>query len=78
MSVVNIIKSPLFLFFAGQCAQSYTGNEQSHLSHSALLQFKLLLYGSLAKHYSHAEMPPLLPQQMTDIYTTIIDLLGEK
>lgn len=69
----------LFVCFfpAGQCAQSHKGNEQSHLSHSTLLQFKLLLYGSLVKHYSHAERPPLLPQQMTDVYTAITDLLGE-
>ncbi|XP_075898762.1 DEP domain-containing protein 7-like [Nelusetta ayraudi] len=60
----------------GKCHTAHQScNEQSHLSHSALLQFKLLLYGSLVKHYSHAERPPLLPQQMTDIYTAITDLL---
>ncbi|XP_042266912.1 DEP domain-containing protein 7-like [Thunnus maccoyii] len=36
---------------------------------------KLLLYGTLVKHYSHTDRPPLLPQHMTDIYTAITDLL---
>lgn len=38
---------------------------------------KLLLYGTLVKHYSHTDRPPLLPQHMTDIYTAITDLLGK-
>lgn len=37
----------------------------------------MLLYGSLMKHYSHTDRPPLLPQHMTDIYTAITDLLGK-
>ncbi|TKS72994.1 DEP domain-containing protein 7 [Collichthys lucidus] len=41
-----------------------------------LSQCKMLLYGSLMKHYSHTDRPPLLPQHMTDIYTAITDLLG--
>uniref|UniRef100_A0A3Q1GFP9 DEP domain-containing protein 7 n=1 Tax=Acanthochromis polyacanthus TaxID=80966 RepID=A0A3Q1GFP9_9TELE len=36
---------------------------------------KLLLYETLAKHYSNTNRPPLLPDNMTDIYSTIIDLL---
>ncbi|XP_056138349.1 DEP domain-containing protein 7-like [Lampris incognitus] len=40
-----------------------------------LTQCKLLLYGTLNKHYNHAGRPPLLPQHMTDVYTAITDLL---
>lgn len=29
------------------------------------------------KHYSHGERPPLLPQQMADVYAAIAELLGE-
>uniref|UniRef100_A0A8C3G1P9 DEP domain-containing protein 7 n=1 Tax=Cyclopterus lumpus TaxID=8103 RepID=A0A8C3G1P9_CYCLU len=36
---------------------------------------KLLLYGTLVKHYSHTDRPPLLPQHMADVYTTVTDLL---
>ncbi|XP_030587621.1 DEP domain-containing protein 7-like [Archocentrus centrarchus] len=49
--------------------------EHTHLSPSALAQCKLLLYGTLVKHYSNTNRPPLLPQHMTDIYTAITDLL---
>ncbi|KAL4004166.1 exosome complex component RRP40 [Sarotherodon galilaeus] len=40
-----------------------------------LAQCKLLLYGTLVKHYSNTNRPPLLPQHMTDIYTAITELL---
>ncbi|MEQ2231483.1 hypothetical protein ILYODFUR_000915 [Ilyodon furcidens] len=40
-----------------------------------LPQWKLLLYGTLVKHYSNTNRPPLLPQNMTDVYTAITDLL---
>ncbi|XP_034391250.1 DEP domain-containing protein 7-like [Cyclopterus lumpus] len=40
-----------------------------------LAQCKLLLYGTLVKHYSHTDRPPLLPQHMADVYTTVTDLL---
>ncbi|XP_078112283.1 DEP domain-containing protein 7-like [Sander vitreus] len=50
-------------------------DEQPPLSQRGLVQCKLLLYGTLVKHYSHADRPPLLPQHMTDIYTAITDLL---
>ncbi|XP_054476658.1 DEP domain-containing protein 7-like [Anoplopoma fimbria] len=50
-------------------------DEWPRLSQSGLAQCKLLLYGTLVKHYSHTDRPPLLPQHMTDIYTAIIDLL---
>uniref|UniRef100_A0A3P8SDZ2 DEP domain-containing protein 7 n=1 Tax=Amphiprion percula TaxID=161767 RepID=A0A3P8SDZ2_AMPPE len=36
---------------------------------------KLLLYETLVKHYSNTNRPPLLPDNMTDVYSTIIDLL---
>uniref|UniRef100_A0A3Q2SSK2 DEP domain-containing protein 7 n=1 Tax=Fundulus heteroclitus TaxID=8078 RepID=A0A3Q2SSK2_FUNHE len=45
------------------------------VSPSALAQWKLLLYGTLVKHYSNTSRPPLLPQNMTDVYTAITDLL---
>ncbi|XP_031731524.1 DEP domain-containing protein 7-like isoform X1 [Anarrhichthys ocellatus] len=50
-------------------------NERPHLSPSGLAQCKLLLYGTLVNHYSHTDRPPLLPQQMTDVYTAITNLL---
>lgn len=67
-----------FFFALGQCVRSHTSDEQSHLSVNALLGFKLLIYGSLVKHYNHTDRPPLLPQHMTDIYTATIDLLGKR
>ncbi|KAM7413986.1 hypothetical protein PAMA_019010 [Pampus argenteus] len=50
--------------------------EQPRLSQSSLAQCKLVLYETLVKHYSHTDRPPLLPQNMTDIYTAITDLLA--
>uniref|UniRef100_A0A3Q1EUX5 DEP domain-containing protein 7 n=1 Tax=Acanthochromis polyacanthus TaxID=80966 RepID=A0A3Q1EUX5_9TELE len=55
--------------------QSPSGDDQVRLSHAGLVQCKLLLYETLAKHYSNTNRPPLLPDNMTDIYSTIIDLL---
>ncbi|XP_035769791.1 DEP domain-containing protein 7-like [Neolamprologus brichardi] len=49
--------------------------EHTHLSPSGLAQCKLLLYGTLVKHYSITNRLPLLPQHMTDIYTAITELL---
>ncbi|XP_039471547.1 DEP domain-containing protein 7-like isoform X2 [Oreochromis aureus] len=49
--------------------------EHPHLSPSGLAQCQLLLYGTLVKHYSNTNRPPLLPQHMTDIYTAITELL---
>ncbi|XP_042352325.1 LOW QUALITY PROTEIN: DEP domain-containing protein 7-like [Plectropomus leopardus] len=51
------------------------GDELPRLSPSGLSQCKLLLYGTLVKHYSHTDRPPLLPQHMTDILAAITDLL---
>ncbi|TMS05593.1 DEP domain-containing protein 7 [Larimichthys crocea] len=51
-------------------------DEDPGLSQSVLTPCKMLLYGSLMKHYSHTDRPPLLPEHMTDIYTAITDLLG--
>lgn len=62
------------------CCVCYSGDdsaERTHLSPRALAQCKLLLYGTLVKHYSNTNRPPLLPQHMTDVYTAITDLLGE-
>ncbi|XP_047452745.1 DEP domain-containing protein 7-like [Mugil cephalus] len=53
----------------------HSSDEQTRLSQSALAQCKLLLYGTLVKHYSNTNRSPLLPQHMTDIYTSITDLL---
>uniref|UniRef100_A0AAV2L372 non-specific serine/threonine protein kinase n=1 Tax=Knipowitschia caucasica TaxID=637954 RepID=A0AAV2L372_KNICA len=49
--------------------------EQPVLSSGSLNEFKLLVYGALAKHYSHTARAPLMPQHMTDIYNAIIELL---
>ncbi|KAM8891897.1 DEP domain-containing protein 7-like isoform 2-T2 [Spinachia spinachia] len=49
--------------------------ERSRFSSSSLAQCKRLLYGTLVKHYGHADRPPLLPQHMADVYTAITDLL---
>lgn len=51
--------------------------EHTHLSPSGLAQCKLLLYGTLVKHYSITNRLPLLPQHMTDVYTAITELLGK-
>ena len=56
----------------------FSGEGQTCLSQSSLAQCKLLLFGTLIKHYSNTNRPPLLPQHMTDIYTAITDLLGKK
>ncbi|XP_075998171.1 DEP domain-containing protein 7-like [Genypterus blacodes] len=53
----------------------HISDEQPQLSPSGFAQCKLLLYGTLVKHYSHTDRPPLLPQHMTDIYTAIAALL---
>uniref|UniRef100_A0A3P8PV81 DEP domain-containing protein 7 n=1 Tax=Astatotilapia calliptera TaxID=8154 RepID=A0A3P8PV81_ASTCA len=45
------------------------------LSRDGLAQCKLLLYGTLVKHYSITNRLPLLPQHMTDVYTAITELL---
>ncbi|KAK7891981.1 hypothetical protein WMY93_023944 [Mugilogobius chulae] len=49
--------------------------EQPLLSSSSLSNYKLLVYEALAKHYSHTDRAPLMPQHMTDIYNAIIELL---
>ncbi|KAM6936825.1 DEP domain-containing protein 7-like [Xenentodon cancila] len=51
------------------------GDEQTGLSEAGLVQCKLLLYGTLVRHYSNTSKRPLLPQHMTDIYTAITGLL---
>ncbi|KAM9364951.1 DEP domain-containing protein 7-like [Pholidichthys leucotaenia] len=50
-------------------------DEQTNLSPSTLAQCKLLLYETLAKHYSNINRPPLLPQHLNDVYGAITDLL---
>ncbi|XP_037623814.1 DEP domain-containing protein 7-like isoform X1 [Sebastes umbrosus] len=52
-----------------------SSDEQPRLSQRGLAQCKLLLYGTLVKHYSHTDRPALLPQHMTDIYSAITGLL---
>ncbi|XP_068459732.1 DEP domain-containing protein 7-like [Clinocottus analis] len=51
------------------------GDKRPRLFPSGLSQCKLLLYGTLVKHYSHADRPPLLPKHMADIYSAVTDLL---
>ncbi|KAF3689189.1 T-complex protein 11-like protein 1 [Channa argus] len=53
----------------------FNTNVQTIPSENCLAQCKLLLYGTLVKHYSNTDRPPLLPEHMNDIYTAIIDLL---
>ncbi|XP_056273369.1 DEP domain-containing protein 7-like [Pseudoliparis swirei] len=57
-------------------AADHQGVERPRLFPNGLAQCKLLLYGTLVKHYSHTDRPPLLPEHMADVYTTITDLLG--
>nr|XP_057931723.1 DEP domain-containing protein 7-like isoform X2 [Doryrhamphus excisus] len=38
-------------------------------------QSKLLLYGTLVRHYGNTDRPPLLPEKMTDVYTAITELI---
>ncbi|XP_077452528.1 DEP domain-containing protein 7-like [Stigmatopora argus] len=45
------------------------------LSQSGTAHCKMLLYGTLVKHYSNTNKPPLLPDQMTDVYSAITELL---
>lgn len=49
--------------------------EQPLLSSSALATCKLLVYGTLVKHYNHGDRAPLMPHHMTDIYRAITDHL---
>ncbi|MEQ2166201.1 hypothetical protein GOODEAATRI_025500, partial [Goodea atripinnis] len=41
---------------------------------SGLPQWKLLLYGTLVKHYSNTNRPPLLPQNMTDVVLLLLQI----
>ncbi|KAJ0069540.1 hypothetical protein NL108_008489 [Boleophthalmus pectinirostris] len=50
-------------------------SEGEQFTTKSLNNYKLLVYGALAKHYSHTDRAPLMPQQMTDIYKAVIDLL---
>ncbi|XP_034031435.1 DEP domain-containing protein 7-like [Thalassophryne amazonica] len=50
-------------------------DDQVKISVSVLSRCKLLLYEMLVKHYGHADRAALLPQQLTDIYTAVTDLL---
>ncbi|XP_061578744.1 DEP domain-containing protein 7-like [Cololabis saira] len=69
-SVNCIIKNILICPAAGPIR-----DEQTAFSQSGLVQCKLLLYGTLVKHYSNTNKRPLLPQHMTDVYRGITDLL---
>lgn len=42
-----------------------------------LAQCKRLLYEVLAKHYGHAQQPPLFSNHVFDIHSGISELLGE-
>ncbi|XP_061630400.1 DEP domain-containing protein 7-like isoform X2 [Phyllopteryx taeniolatus] len=44
------------------------------LSQSGTAHCKLLLYGTLVRHYN-TDRPPLLPERMTDVYSAITELL---
>ncbi|XP_029908588.1 DEP domain-containing protein 7-like isoform X2 [Myripristis murdjan] len=51
------------------------GGDHPGLLPSSLAQCKMLLYRTLATHYSQSDRAPLLPQHMTDVYTAITDML---
>lgn len=82
VSILTSISIPVFLTpvlpLISVSTPGHNSDEQPHFSQSGLAQCKLLLYGALVKHYSVADRPPLLPQNMSDIYTAITDLLGKK
>nr|XP_061813252.1 DEP domain-containing protein 7-like [Nerophis lumbriciformis] len=46
------------------------------LSQSGTAHCKMLLYGTLVRHYSNTDRPPLLPEQMTNVYSAITELLA--
>lgn len=52
-------------------------SEEPGLSVSGLDQWKLLLYRTVSRHYGHTDRSPLMPQNMSDVYTAITELLGE-
>lgn len=53
------------------------GRPQALNAELSLVEWKLLLYKTMATHYSHRDRPPLLPQGIADICTTIAELLGK-
>ncbi|XP_069571304.1 DEP domain-containing protein 7-like [Brachyistius frenatus] len=57
------------------CDQEAAASGQTRLSRGGSACCQLLLYGTLVRHYSNTNRPPLLPQHMTDIYAAITDLL---
>ncbi|XP_077372527.1 DEP domain-containing protein 7-like [Festucalex cinctus] len=57
---------------ADQADGNAPGNEC--LSESGTAQCKMLLYGTLVRHYSNTDRPSLLPEQMAGIYSAITDL----
>ncbi|XP_051918185.1 DEP domain-containing protein 7-like [Hippocampus zosterae] len=46
------------------------------LSDTGMAQCKMLLYGTLVRYYSNTDRLPLLPEQMTDVYSAVTDLLA--
>lgn len=51
--------------------------EHGHASPTSNEQCKSLLFDVLVKHYGHANIEPLLPSGLSDIYTHITELLGK-
>ncbi|XP_054632833.1 DEP domain-containing protein 7-like [Dunckerocampus dactyliophorus] len=68
--VVQLSREMPFLF-----PQEQQCTEQVKADGNIPAQSKLLLYGALVRHYSNTDRPPLLPEQMTDVYTAITELI---
>ncbi|XP_049580331.1 DEP domain-containing protein 7-like [Syngnathus scovelli] len=75
--VVKLSRELPLLFPQDHHTEQADGNAPGNkcLSESGKAYCKLLLYGILVGHYSNTDRPPLLPEQMTDVYSAITDLL---
>ncbi|XP_077423590.1 DEP domain-containing protein 7-like isoform X3 [Vanacampus margaritifer] len=63
------------LLFPQDQQSSEQADGKNCLSESGTAQCKMLMYGILVRHYSNTDRPSLLPEQMTDVYSAITDLL---
>ncbi|XP_008309329.1 DEP domain-containing protein 7-like isoform X2 [Cynoglossus semilaevis] len=59
----------------GKTSNHGGASEEPGLSVSGLDQWKLLLYRTVSRHYGHTDRSPLMPQNMSDVYTAITELL---
>lgn len=61
----------------GGCWRTAAAGARDGEEQAGVDRWKLLLFETLAKHYSHADRPALLPQHLTHVYSAITDLLGD-